>query len=66
MIDPAPYTFSSFFLDLAKIEAWKIRHGLKTEDYSLLAIAETIRTLKYAPEKYQSKLYKLCSQYLKS
>lgn len=66
LIDPAPYTFSSAKLDTSKMEAWLIRHDMfDLYDYNPLNIAETIRTIKYAPKEYKSKLITICLNYLR-
>lgn len=59
LIDPICSTYSSYKLDEAKVEAWSLRQdiiakGANTStipDVSLLAIAETIRTIPYIIKK---------------
>jgi hypothetical protein len=65
LIDPLLVTYSSWELDMAKLNSWALRHNMEIEvPVNALIIAETIRTLKYAPEEMYTKLSTICLNYL--
>jgi hypothetical protein len=65
LIDPLNVTYSSWKLDEAKLNAWKLRESIETIP-TTLSIAETIRTLRYAPQDKLTKLVNLCTDFLKN
>lgn len=68
MIDPIVVTYSSFQLDLAKLNSWALRQPELRDEVVVnnLVVAETIRTLKYAPPEMYIKLRDICLNYLRN
>jgi hypothetical protein len=66
LIDPRNVTYSSYELDLAKLDSWMLRQDKQDEVViNTLVISETIRVLKDAPEEMYNKLKAICLNYLK-
>lgn len=65
LIDPINTTYSSWELDMAKIDAWELRNGNDDIVVNNLVVAETIRTMKYAPEEIYIKLRDRCLSFLR-
>lgn len=64
LIDPLVNTYSSYELDLAKLDSWALRYDTPDIVVNNLVVAETIRTLSYAPMDMFIKLLNICLTYL--
>jgi hypothetical protein len=65
LIDPLNVTYSSFELDIAKLNSWALRNNENDIVVNTLVVSETIRTLKYAPDELYFKLRDKCLNYLR-